>query len=877
MSFLSLLETILIGPLKLVFEIVFTLSYQLTGNPGLSIVVLSLVMNLLVLPLYKRADAMQERARDVEAKLSAGVGHIRKTFTGDERMMILQTYYRQNHYKPTDAMKGSVSLLLEIPFFMAAYQFLSHLSVMEGTPLGPIGNLGAPDTLLTIGGISIHVLPFVMTGVNILSSVLYLKGFPLKSKIQVYAMAAFFLVFLYNSPACLVFYWTLNNVFSLGKNICYRLFRGRKPARAKKVRAKKEWQPDKKTFYMGCGFLTVLIGALIPSAYLASSPQEFVDLSHFVHPLWFLASSFAMAAGTFLLWLPVFYGLAKPGGKVFLERSLFALGGVMLATYLFFGRKLGVVSSDLQYEAGMWFPMAEQVGNIVLWIVLGGVLYFLAAKFRKMPALVLLVAALSLGCMTGINGTRVCQSVKALEAVPAQDRQFRIPLSREGKNVVVIMLDRALGEYIPFMVEEKPELTALFDGFTYYGNSVSFGGHTNFASPALLGGYEYTPVEMNRRQDKAMVEKHNEALKLMPTLFSQAGCQVTVANPPYANYQWVPDLSIFEDIPNCNAYIAQWKPGEREKYGSAQERNLRNFFCFSLMKTLPLPAQYLLYDGGQYLQAPGGNGGQVEYGKQSLWSNTSATGYRRGFMMHYQMLESLPEVTQIREGGENTFLFMGNDTTHEPMMLQLPGYVPTEEVDNTAYQALLKNRRDAAGRVLKLGNVSQIVHYQSNMAALLQIGAWLDYLRAEGVYDNTRIILVSDHGSEQWQMDALTTPGNGKLQDLERFVPLLMVKDFNARGFTQSQSFMTNADVPSLALAGLVEDPVNPFTGKPISMAEKFAHKQYIPLSFQYQLSAQRENSFAPSQWAAVQDNIWDMDNWEFFPEETVLQNHADP
>ena len=558
MSLLSILETILIGPLKLVFEMVFTLSYQLTGNPGLSIVFLSLVMNLLVLPLYKRADAMQERARDVEAKLSAGVGHIRKTFTGDERMMILQTYYRQNHYKPTDAMKGSVSLLLEIPFFMAAYQFLSHLSIMEGTPLGPIQNLGVPDTLLTIGGVGIHVLPFVMTGINILSSLLYLKGFPLKSKIQVYAMAAFFLVFLYNSPACLVFYWTLNNLFSLGKNICYRLFRGRTPAREKKVRPKKEWNPDKKTFYMGCGFLTVLIGVLIPSAYLAASPQEYVDLSHFVHPLWFLAASAAMAAGTFLLWLPVFYGLAKPGGKVFLERSLFALSGVMLATYLFFGSKLGVISSDLQYETGLWFPYAEQWGNIALWIVLGGILFFLAARFRKMPAPVLLVAALSLVCMAGINTAQVYQSVKSLEATPAQDRQFRIPLSKEGKNVVVIMLDRALGEYIPFLMEEKPELAAMFDGFTYYGNSVSFGGHTNFASPALLGGYDYTPVELNRREEKTMVEKHNEALKLMPTLFSQAGYRVTVANPPYANYQWVPDLSIFDDIPNCNAYIAQW-------------------------------------------------------------------------------------------------------------------------------------------------------------------------------------------------------------------------------------------------------------------------------------------------------------------------------
>lgn len=36
-------------------------------------------------------------------------------------------------------------------------------------------------------------------------------------------MAVFFLFFLYESPAGLVFYWTLNNVFSLVKTIFYKL------------------------------------------------------------------------------------------------------------------------------------------------------------------------------------------------------------------------------------------------------------------------------------------------------------------------------------------------------------------------------------------------------------------------------------------------------------------------------------------------------------------------------------------------------------------------------------------------------------------------------------------------------------------------------
>ncbi|MDO4420371.1 MAG: YidC/Oxa1 family membrane protein insertase, partial [Ruminococcus sp.] len=165
-------------------------------------------MNILVLPLYKRADAMQEEARDIENKLHKGVAHIKQVFSGDEKMMILQTYYRQNNYRPTDALKGSVSLLLEIPFFMAAYQFLSNLEILKGASLGPIKDLGAPDGLLVIGGLAINILPILMTLINVISSAIYLKGFPLKTKIQLYGMALFFLVFLYTSPSGLVFYWT---------------------------------------------------------------------------------------------------------------------------------------------------------------------------------------------------------------------------------------------------------------------------------------------------------------------------------------------------------------------------------------------------------------------------------------------------------------------------------------------------------------------------------------------------------------------------------------------------------------------------------------------------------------------------------------------
>lgn len=116
MSFWDILGTLLIKPLQLLFEVVFVMANRVVGDPGLAIIALSLAMNFLVLPLYRRADAMQEEERETELRLHKGVAHIKKTFRGDERMMMLQTYYRQNNYKPTYVLKGATSLFLEIPF-----------------------------------------------------------------------------------------------------------------------------------------------------------------------------------------------------------------------------------------------------------------------------------------------------------------------------------------------------------------------------------------------------------------------------------------------------------------------------------------------------------------------------------------------------------------------------------------------------------------------------------------------------------------------------------------------------------------------------------------------------------------------------------------
>lgn len=183
MSFAEILDTLLLKPLELIFEVIYTVANRQINDPGLSIIILSLVINILVLPLYKRADAMQEEQRNMEIRLHKGVAHIKKTFQGDERMMMLQTYYRQNNYKPAYVLRGATSLFLQIPFFIAAYRFLSGLQLLNGVAFGAISDLAKPDRMISVAGISVNVLPILMTAINLFSCVIFTKGSPLKSKL----------------------------------------------------------------------------------------------------------------------------------------------------------------------------------------------------------------------------------------------------------------------------------------------------------------------------------------------------------------------------------------------------------------------------------------------------------------------------------------------------------------------------------------------------------------------------------------------------------------------------------------------------------------------------------------------------------------------
>ena len=135
--------------------------------------------------------------------------------------------------------------------------------------------------------------------------------------------------------------------------------------------------------------------------------------------------------------------------------------------------------------------------------------------------------------------------------------------------------------------------------------------------------------------------------------------------------------------------------------------------------------------------------------------------------------------------------------------------------------------------------------------------------------NDTKIILVSDHGYGIYQMDNVDLGEAVNNECLEWYYPLLMVKDFEAEGFTVSDEFMTTADVPTLAFEGTIENPMNPFTGNEINSKAK-EEEQYITDSENWNIKSNNGNTFKPSQWYAIKGNIWNKDDWRFIEEYVV-------
>ena len=218
---LALLSAVFIAPLFQIYEALFGVLPFL--GPGGRIVVFSLLLNLLLLPVYRQMEAKSREGAELRRRVERDAARMRQHFRGRERYFYVRAVHRQHGYHPLSHLFGSADLFVQVLVFASVYRFLSGLPELAGASFGPLADLSRPDGLL--GGI--HLMPFLMTAINLAAVFAYIEEKP--RRIQALVLAGLFLVLLYASPSGLVLYWTINNLFSLLRTLVQR-YLSRRPA-----------------------------------------------------------------------------------------------------------------------------------------------------------------------------------------------------------------------------------------------------------------------------------------------------------------------------------------------------------------------------------------------------------------------------------------------------------------------------------------------------------------------------------------------------------------------------------------------------------------------------------------------------------------------
>ena len=896
------------------------------------------------------------------------IDNIKAVYKGDQRYLLIRTCQRINGYKTIYAFRGTLGLLIQIPFFLAAYNFIHNLSGLQLGSFLFIKDFSKPDGILNIGNISVNILPFIMTLFSLLAGLIYSKKLRFKESLPLYIVSLIFLVLLYNSPSGLVFYWTLNCLFSLIKNIFieYKLYKVFVVNKNKILKCynvffiiltivfiallslgnieKKGYLSDFsferfeeenisyhfKLFYYSkifkhndiygvkvdinklnndsiidikfdsngspygniilndyienigkievyyklfikkyiiniliilfilfilfnsykyilkifsdsflekrnlliissCLVISVLSGLFISSSLIGNSPTEFKS------PFDLIINDLSMSLGLFLFYPMFIYILFSDKIKNYLTLLLiFVASFVLINTFIMKGNYINI-NADFVFDNTdlLKASLKEILLTIILTVILISII-ILILKNNKAIFLINIysIVLLVLISISIFDISKIIKEHNKLKNIQVDNKSSDIKIfnmSKTGENVFVFVLDRAINSYWLDAFERFPNYKKDFDGFVFYPNNVSFSTST-ITIASLYGGYDYLPYEISANGCYNLEEKHNQALLTISLALEKYNYKSTMLNIPYANFQLYNYLNIHTNIKaydNNTIYeysINKYLNIQTNDYANNNSFN-KKIMRFSIFRMLPINLRYDFYDDkGWFLN--------------SLNINSS--------IFTYAMLNYTKYFININENG-NYYNVIHNDITHEPFYFT-SDFLPHLKLNKVNDADIIVYKDDNSVR-----------HFYANIASINCITNFITYLKKNNIYDNTKIIIVSDHGR-----NVNTKAFDKNIEFANWYNALLMYKDFNSKCEIKiDTNFMTIADTPYLATKHL-DKAKNPFTGNIITNDYKTNGANIIYLN-SWKIDEQFSNRYNFNQYYYVKDNIFDINNWKKF------------
>jgi YidC/Oxa1 family membrane protein insertase len=196
-----------------------TWSHRLTGNYGIDIILLTVLIKILFIPLTQKSlQSMREMQ-----KLQPQMAKLREQLKDkpDEMNKEIMELYRRHKVNP---LGGCLPMVLQIPVFVGLYNALLNAVELRHAPFaGWINDLSAPDRLGAMA------LPFVEPpGVPVLTilmgATMFIQqwmtpmagGDPTQQRVMLIMPVMFTFMFI-SFPAGLTLYWLVNNILTIAQ------------------------------------------------------------------------------------------------------------------------------------------------------------------------------------------------------------------------------------------------------------------------------------------------------------------------------------------------------------------------------------------------------------------------------------------------------------------------------------------------------------------------------------------------------------------------------------------------------------------------------------------------------------------------------------
>lgn len=457
---------------------------------------------------------------------------------------------------------------------------------------------------------------------------------------------------------------------------------------------------------------------------------------------------------------------------------------------------------------------------------------------------ILVLASLA---MTAVSLYSVYERInRKSEEESAQGKNALFSYSKQGKNVLLVFVDGAMSGYLPDIFRDDPSLPGRFAGFTWYSNVVSTGNRTLNGLPAVFGGFDYSVSEINRRPGSSLKEKVSAAYRPYVENFHKQGYQVLYSDPFWFGLERKGDCEYFNEqyeptgqgrcIHSIGKQVADKKATVRA--GRSTELFLglaKQYVALSLFKIAPRGLKDWIYSDGHWM------------GLSYAWKQREDK-----YLNNYFSLVSLGEFSDTN-APRSTFTFITTELTRAPLFVNEESCVPNRALtkDDPRIKELLGRYKDE----------DTVAIYQTTKCAVQGLAKFMDWMRANGIYDNTMVVLASDHG---WLSHNPLLAGLGDSKSQQRysmFQAFLMVKDFNANApIAESREFISNANVPGI-ICETIGGCFDRTTGKTIRR-ESLQHPVLLHET-PWQGKSQKKDSFIIEAMYRVTGDVTRRESWQ--------------